>query len=115
MFTTLREIGVELTRYHGGSLTGKDIKKVMNNATYVFDQWAQILSAGKRHGCKLEQQDIVSKCKEYKSTFLLWDGAFSFARKVDPAAEDWPCFKGLWMQLWWAIVSWAAILLTKSI
>ncbi len=47
MFTTLREIGVELTRYHGGSLTGKDTKKVMDNATYVFDQWAQILSAGK--------------------------------------------------------------------
>ena len=33
----LREIGVELTRYHGGSLNGKDIKTFTDNATYVFD------------------------------------------------------------------------------
>ncbi len=27
----LKEIGVELSSYHGGSLNGKDIKKVMNS------------------------------------------------------------------------------------
>jgi len=32
IFKVLKEIGVELSSYHGGSLNGKDIKKVMNNA-----------------------------------------------------------------------------------
>ena len=41
MFEVLREIGVELTHYHGGSLNGKDVKKVTDNATYVFDQWGR--------------------------------------------------------------------------
>ena len=38
----LKEIGVELSSYHGGSLNGKDIKKVMNNASNMFDQFAAI-------------------------------------------------------------------------
>ncbi len=33
MFKMLKDIGVELSSYHGKSLNGKDIKKVMNNAT----------------------------------------------------------------------------------
>jgi hypothetical protein len=33
----LTEIGVELSSYHGWSLNAKDIKKVMNNATHIFD------------------------------------------------------------------------------
>ena len=37
VFKVLKDIGVELTSYHGGSLNGKDIKKVMNNASHVFD------------------------------------------------------------------------------
>ena len=42
----LKEIGVELNSYHGGSFNGKDIKKVMNNATYLFDQFAAIKKRG---------------------------------------------------------------------
>jgi hypothetical protein len=37
VFAVLKEIGVELSFYHAGSFNGKDIKKVMNNATYHFD------------------------------------------------------------------------------
>ncbi len=33
MFKMLKDIGVELSLYHGGLLNGKDTKKVMNNAT----------------------------------------------------------------------------------
>jgi hypothetical protein len=29
------EVGVELSSYHGGSLNGKDIKQVMNNASHI--------------------------------------------------------------------------------
>jgi hypothetical protein len=36
MFKTLKDIGIELSLYHGRSLNGKDIKKIMNNATYFF-------------------------------------------------------------------------------
>ena len=32
--------------------------------------------------------DIDGMCKEFSNLFLLWDGAFSLARKVDPTDED---------------------------
>ena len=85
MFKVLKSIGVELTRYHGGSLNGKDIKTVTNNASYVFDEWSKILKKGKRKDCT---EDIDALCVKYKSVFLLWDGAFSIARKVNPSVED---------------------------
>jgi hypothetical protein len=44
----LKEIGVELSSYHGGSVNGKDIKKVMINASHIFDQFAVIFQEGKR-------------------------------------------------------------------
>ena len=40
VFRVLKEIGVELSSYQGGSLNGKDIKQVMNNATHLFDAFA---------------------------------------------------------------------------
>ena len=46
-FEVLKKIGVELSAYHGGSLNGKDIKKVMNNATHVFDTMADATVADK--------------------------------------------------------------------
>jgi hypothetical protein len=46
MFKVLKEIGVELSSYHGGSLNGKDIKKVMNNATHLFNTFATIFKVG---------------------------------------------------------------------
>jgi len=83
----LKRIGVQLSRYHGGSLNGKDIKKVMDNAFFVFDEFATILKAGSRNG-SLTPEKIDERCEEYKSAFLLWDGAFSMARKIDPTAQD---------------------------
>jgi len=47
VFQVLKEIGVELSSYHGGSLHGKDIKKVMNNASHIFDQFAVIFQEGR--------------------------------------------------------------------
>ena len=38
MFKLVKNIGVKLSSYHGGSLNRKDIKKVMNNAVHTFDE-----------------------------------------------------------------------------
>ncbi|KAL7530713.1 LOW QUALITY PROTEIN: hypothetical protein ACHAWF_003482 [Thalassiosira exigua] len=83
MSQVLKEIGVELTRYHGGKLNGKDIKTIIENATY-----SGILVEGKREWCPLSEDEIKSKVNEHPWTFLLWDGPFLFARKVDPTTED---------------------------
>ncbi|KAL7524881.1 hypothetical protein ACHAXR_000757, partial [Thalassiosira sp. AJA248-18] len=94
MFRILKSIGVELTRYHGGSLNGKDIKKVMDNACFVFDEFKRILNEGKseRNGHVLDETEINERWEEYKNSFLVWDGAFSFARKNNPEEEDMKMF-----------------------
>ena len=51
MFKVLKDIGVELSSYHRGSLNGKEIKKVMNNATHVFYNYSLIFKNRKRHDC----------------------------------------------------------------
>ena len=88
IFRVLKEIGVELSSYHGGGLNGKDIKKVMNNATHLFDEFAALLKRGKSEGCLLEDDDIDCMCLHFQEVFVLWDGAFSLARKIDPTPED---------------------------
>jgi len=88
MFKVLKEIGVELASYHGGSLNGKDIIKVMNNATYVFDKFAAIFTEGKRPDCVLTDTEINALCVHFREVFMLWDGAFSLARTVNPTEED---------------------------
>ena len=87
IFLVLKGIGVEQSSY-GGSLTGKDIKKVMNSSSYLFDQFKLILISGKRDGCELEDDHIEELCKHFQTVFLLWDGAFASARKIHPTPED---------------------------
>lgn len=82
------EAGVELTSYHGGSLTGKDIKKVMEKATYLFNEFSSILKTGKGDDCKLTDDDIDRLCHDFMTAFVLWDGAFSIARKCYPTPTD---------------------------
>jgi hypothetical protein len=65
MFDVPKEIGVELSSYHGGSLNGKDIKKVMNNATHVFDQVAGMFKEGKRLNCIMTDADIDALCLHF--------------------------------------------------
>jgi hypothetical protein len=47
IFKMLKEIGVELSSYHGGSLNGKDIRKVMTNACYILIHSLQFLRRGR--------------------------------------------------------------------
>ena len=82
VFKVLKNIGVELSSYNGGSLNGKDIKKVMNNASHVFDCIFVVFKEGKRDDCLLSDAGIESLCKHFCEVFVLWDGAFLLARRV---------------------------------
>ena len=84
----LKKIGVEQSSYHGGSLNGKDIKKVMNNVSYLFDEFSSILKSGKQSNCELSDDDFDTLCRHFQSVFLLWDGAFSYARTINPTEND---------------------------
>ena len=79
VFKVLKDIGVELSSYHGGSLNGKDIKKVMNNASHIFDCISLVFKEGKRDDCLLSDAEIESLCKHFGEVFILWDGAFLLA------------------------------------
>ncbi len=65
LFDVLKESGVELSSYHGGSLNSKDIKKVMNNTTHVFDQVVDIFKEGKRPDCVMTDADIDALCLHF--------------------------------------------------
>jgi hypothetical protein len=88
LFKVLKTIGVELSSYHGSSLNGKDIKKVMNNTTYVFDQFAFLFIEGKRPNCMLLDNDISTLCLHFREVFVLWNGSLLLVRMVDPSDED---------------------------
>jgi hypothetical protein len=88
IFKVLKEIGVELSSYDGGSLNGKDIKKVMNNASHVFDNFFLIFKEGKREDCVPSDAEIESLCLHFCKAFVLWDRAFSLARTVNPMEID---------------------------
>jgi hypothetical protein len=79
MFQTLKDIGVKLSSYHGQSLNGKDIKKVMNNATYFFDEFADIIKAGNMPGSILSDAHVEALCLNFRGVFVLWDGEFLLA------------------------------------
>jgi len=38
--------------------------------------------------CELDNKCIDALCQHFKLVFLLWDGAFSLARKKNPTTED---------------------------
>jgi hypothetical protein len=80
MFKVLKTIGMELSSYHSGSLNGKDIKKVMNNATCMFDQLALIFEEGKRPNSLLSDEDIDALCLHFREVFVLWDGNFFISK-----------------------------------
>jgi hypothetical protein len=71
VFWVLKEIGVELSSYHGGSFNGKDIKKLMNNATHLFDAIAAIFKEGKRDGCLMSHADIKLMCLHFWEVYVL--------------------------------------------
>lgn len=88
MFLTLKSYGIEVQAYHGGSLHGKDVQKLMNNASDIFSSFADILKKNKKEGCVLDDAMIDALCKSYAELCVLWDGAFSYASTIDPTKND---------------------------
>ena len=74
IFKVLKEIGVELSSYHGGSLNGKDIRKVMTNACY--NTFATIFKVGKRPNCMLSDANISMTPKSNNTCRKLRVSAF---------------------------------------
>ena len=88
MFKLLKKIGVELSSYHGGSLNGKDIKKVINNAMHIFNKLAVIMKEGRRPDSMLSNANVDALCLNVWEMFVLWDGVFLLARTVSPMEQD---------------------------
>ena len=88
MFKLLKNVGIELSYYHGGSLNGKDIKKVMNNSAHFFDELAVVMKEGKRPNSILSNADVDALCLHFREVFVLWDKAFLLARTVGPMEQD---------------------------
>ena len=47
----------------------------------------------RREGCVFTDDEIRQLCGDHKNAFLLWDGAFSLARTVNPTAADYALYK----------------------
>ena len=89
IFAVLKEVyDVRIQAYHGGSLTGKDIQKVMSNAEDICNMIAGILKRDRKDGCEYQPTAIDEMMKSFSDAFLLWDGAFSIASKVNPTPDD---------------------------
>jgi hypothetical protein len=58
-----------------------DIKKVIANASFVFDEFEEILKEERNQNkdCEMTNKEISTICNEHKTLYLLWDGAFSAA------------------------------------
>ena len=69
-------------------MNGKDIKKVMNNASHIFYNYSLISKERKRDDCLLLDAEIEALCLHFREVFVLWDGAFSLARTVNPTEID---------------------------
>jgi hypothetical protein len=88
LFKVLKGIGIGQSSYHGGSLNGKNIKKVISNAINLFGKLSLFSKLGKRDNCELSNTHIDGVCHYFQTIFVLWNGAFSFARKINPMEED---------------------------
>ncbi len=51
------------------------------------------LKLGKRDNCELSNKSIDGVCHHFQTVFVLWDGAFSFARKINPMEENAQMFR----------------------
>jgi len=88
IFKLLKNVGVELSSYHGVSLNGKDINMVMNNLVHIFDELAVIMKEGNRPNSILSNANVNALCVHFWEVFVLWDGAFLLAQTVGPMEQD---------------------------
>ena len=79
-FKVLKDIGIELSSYHGGSLNGKGIKKVMNNASHVFNKFFLVFKEGREMiaYCQMQKLNrcacIFVRCSFCGTEHFCWHG-----------------------------------------
>ena len=83
---------IKVQAYHGDTMTGKDIQKLMENAHEIFPKFAEILKNEVKEG-GMSPTEIDQLCESTKRLFVLWDGAFSFASTINPKQADIDCYK----------------------
>jgi hypothetical protein len=71
LLKVLKGIVVKQSSNYSGSLNGKDIKKVINNAIYLFGEFLSILKLGKHDNCELNDDAIDALCQHFQSVFCL--------------------------------------------
>jgi hypothetical protein len=78
MVWVLNLVGMAIQQYHGRSLLGMDPKKLIVNASFVFDEFETILKEERNQNqeCELADKEISTICNNHKSLYLLWDWAF---------------------------------------
>jgi hypothetical protein len=54
----------------------------------LVDTFATIFKAGKRPNCILSDTNINALFMQFRKVFVLWDGAFSLARTINPTEID---------------------------
>jgi hypothetical protein len=54
----------------------------------LFGEFSLFLKLGKRDNCELNDKNIDGVCHYFQTVFVLWDGAFSFARKINSTEDD---------------------------
>ena len=83
MVRVLNLVGVEIQQYH-------DIKKVISNASFVFNEFGEILKeeCNQNKDCEITNKEISTICNGHKILYLLWDGAFSAAQTIDPTDDN---------------------------
>lgn len=73
MFSIIKlQFNVKRQAYHGGTMTGKDIIKVMNNAAEIFSLFADILITNKKEDCQMSADEIKKMCNKYADLFVLY-------------------------------------------
>ena len=69
-------------------MAGKDIQNVIGIASTIFFEISKILKANKKDGCELGNVGVGKLCSWFSNLCVLWDGAFSYAIKVNLTDND---------------------------
>jgi hypothetical protein len=88
IFSVLKEIKIELSAYHGRTMNGKDIKKVMNNACHILDRFLAIFKGGRGQNALCWTPILMLCACSFERGPVLWDGAFLLARTINPTEID---------------------------
>ncbi len=60
----------------------------MNNASHIFNLFVAFFKEGKREECLLAYTDIDVMCLHFWEVYILWDGEFLLARRINLTDED---------------------------